>query len=518
MHAQTPGYDLYSIMISDTAENPIDGIEPITDDKQPADSTLDIVNWNIVFFGAPQETDYEYGTRENRIANVAAKLIEANADVYGLQEIVVDSYNGNALTDLVSKMNELTGDSTYAGVWSEYHSLYWTAEDSDYPSQCLAYVWNINSVKVNNDSALLQGNKYYFGYGRLPFMLDADVTIRGITQRYYFINIHLKAKTGYSTMRAGSMALLRELLYTNFNSKNVVLLGDYNVADDPGAVGEINDWGMYDDNDNDGVCDYVHVAGGKSTGIEHLLISNELYDELAYISEWDWNATVDGSGSLSDHMAYMTSLYIHESDNYRPSENYTLANTDYQTIVDSVNKWELNTSSDNQATTENYYGASATYNDFDVQDGNWDNTSFSSYEEAIQTAIATIVLPVHYPDAVKDNTVYTIIFYTYDGFSDVISSFEFVCTKSAPNPEFEYYDPSSFEENIWNKDLSVYPNPAQDYLHIKNQGNQPVMVYDLMGNKKNIPQANSEIFDISTLGPGMYLLKIGDSITKFIKE
>ena len=519
LYAQTPGYDLYSIMVDDTKENPIEGIEPITDEKQPADSTLDIVNWNIIFFGAPQMTDNKYGTRDQRIENVAAKLIETNADVYGLQEVVVDSYNGNALTDLVSKMNELAGDSTYAGAWSEFHSLYWNADNPSYPSQCLAYVWNINSVSVNNCTALLEdvANRDDFGYGRLPYMLDADITVRGITQRYLFINLHLKAKTGYSDMRAESMALLIDLLKTEYATDNVVVLGDYNVADDPGAIGEINDWEMYQDADSNGVCDYVHVAGNKSTGIEHILISDELFDELKYISEWDWNTTVDGSGSLSDHMAYMTSLYVHESDNYHPTKNYTMTITDYQIIVDSINNWGLNTSSENKQTTENYYGASATYGDFDIQDGNWNNSSFASSDVAIQTAIADIILPVHYPDAAKDNTIYTITFTTYDGFGSLNSSYKFICTKSAPNPEFELYDPTGFSNSI-RDDFAVYPNPARDVMYIENLNSNLVEIFNLLGNTQKMISVNSGEIDISDLKPGMYLLKVENRLTKFCKE
>ena len=540
-YAQIPGYDLYSIVLKSGAENPISGISPITEEKQPADSTLDIVNWNLSFFGSPSfSSKFKGVSREVQIDSVAKKMVEIDADVYALQEVVVDSYRGNALTDLVTRMNELAGNNEYGGSYSEYHSLYWTADDPGYPAQCLAYIWKKATVSVNKDSALLKDEAGYsnFGYGRLPYMLDANVTFRGKTQRYIFINIHLKASKGYSDERANSMKLLRKLLEVNFSENNVVLLGDYNVADNPGAVGEIEDWGMYEDREGDGLTDYVHVAGDKQTGIEHTLISNELYDELAYISEWDWNVTIANTTKYSDHFARMTSLYVYEeSGNVDPGNtsifsngdySFTLSKSDYQIIVDYVkndpelSKLDPSTYDD----SEYYFGSSAYYTNFDIRDGNH-YAGFETWQEAVKKAISLALLPAKFPNAVANDSVYHITFETYNGTQPYIAyTFNFECTKSAPNPEFEYTTRTAVFEDSMEKPISIYPNPAIDHLSISSQTTiQSIVVFDLSGSKVitiNGIKGTNRTIDLDELKAGVYIVEVltneERSKIKFIKR
>ncbi len=538
--AQIPGYDLHSIIVTPGTPNPIAGIKPITEDKQPADSTLDIVNWNLSFFGAPSFSKrFKDLSRDVQIDSVAKKLVEIDADVYALQEVVVDSYNGNALTDLVTSMNEVAGKDEYNGRYSEYHSMYWTADDSTFPSQCLAYVWKKATVSVNKDSALLvnEAGSSDFGSGRLPYMLDANVTFRGKTQRYIFINIHLKSGTGYSDERAKSMRLLHKLLEANFTENNVVLLGDFNTADNPGAVGEIKDWGMYDDGEGDGLTDYVHVAGDKENGIEHTLISNELYDELAYISEWDWNTTIANTTKYSDHFARMTSLYVYEeSGNVDPGTNsifndgkysFTMSKEDYQTIVDYVkNDPELSQQeSSGYDDSENYFGASAYYSNFDIRDGK-QNAVFTTWQDGVKAGISLGLLPAKYPDAETDSKiVYRVTFNTYDG-ANGNYTFNFICSKAAPNPEFEFTTKTLVDFKLSQDVVNIFPNPASDYVNLESFGTiKAFSVFDLSGRmviKGNNNCAATKRFDITQLKPGIYLIDIstdkGNAQLKFVKK
>jgi endonuclease/exonuclease/phosphatase family metal-dependent hydrolase len=526
--AQTPGYDLNSIIVTTGTENPIANIDPITDDKQPADSTLDIVTWNLSFFGVPSySSKFEDYTRDEQIDSVAKKIIDIDADVYALQEVVVDSNNGNALDDLLSKINELAGDGTYGGSYSPNNN----GESDDFPSQCLAYIWKKSTVSVNSDSTLLQDEASYsdFGYGRLPYMLDANVTFRGKTQRYFFINIHLKASTGYDDMRASSMELLRSLLEINFYEQNVVLLGDYNVADDPGALGEIQDWGMYEDREGDGLTDFVHVAGDKEEGIDHILISNELYDELAYINgEYDWNVIIDNTKLYSDHAARMTSLYVYEeSGDVDPDSNsvshgdysMTMIESDYQLIVDYSNTNGLNTKTEYTETGENYYGASSYFSNFDTEeDGSWNQSAFTSWDEAVKTALSLIVLPEIYADAEAGSQVYKVTFTYYNGSTSGDETFNFECTKSAPDPEFTFTTNTSspvYEVST----LKLFPNPVDNQLTISSDIS--VSSYSIFNSNGQLV-ANSNVLglvevsiNLTDLKQGIYLMKIENENGKF---
>ncbi len=128
----------------------------------------------------------------------------------------------------------------------------------------------------------------------------------------------------------------------------------------------------------------------------------------------------------------------------------------YQTIVDSVNKKELN-GHKFPKNSEDYYGASAYYDNFDIEyDGSWDKEAFSSWQEAVQAGISKEFLPGKYPDATTDDTV-TVEFKTYNGSSGETGSFTFYCSKAAPNPEFKLIEiPTVFKDDFEGGDLSKW--------------------------------------------------------------
>jgi hypothetical protein len=80
---------------------------------------------------------------------------------------------------------------------------------------------------------------------------------------------------------------------------------------------------------------------------------------------------------------------------------------------------------------------------------------------------------------------------------------------------FSYFTNSVEEQSA--AQLEVYPNPAQDYLIVKNgDADLPKEIYNLQG--KKMQSSQEERIVISSLPPGMYLLKVGQAYSKFIKE
>jgi len=79
-------------------------------------------------------------------------------------------------------------------------------------------------------------------------------------------------------------------------------------------------------------------------------------------------------------------------------------------------------------------------------------------------------------------------------------------------------------ENFTTSNIHIYPNPATNQLRIKNhelQEGNLIEIYDILGQLQlSIVNQKSEIqtIDISTIAAGMYLLKIGNRIGKFVKE
>lgn len=518
--AQEYGYDLDHIVITEGTPDPTKNIEPFQESELTHDQTLDIVNWNVDWLGAPEMVDYEHGDRETHITQIAQKLLAMDADIYALQEVVVGGGKGNALIDLVAKLNELAGGYAYAGSWSEYHSYYWEDDDPEFPPQCLAYIWNRDVVTVNNDTALLydKAGRYDFASGRLPYLLDARVNLNGNTQRYMIFNLHLKAFAQHDNRRKNSMTLLRHYLNEQYATNNVVLAGDLNVAAEPGALGEITDWGFYDDHEGDGLTDFVHAAGQKTdTGyhnIDHILVSNELFDELAYVPKSFRNITISGTREegLSSHNAYMTRLYVHEeTGEVDPHEVYMRA-SHYQMIVDYVNNQDLPNTHIYPEDNEDYFGASAYYSNFDIEaDGSWNRDVFESWEEAVRSALSTVLLPALYPEASIDDEAYTIYFDTYNGNTESMDHFHFICTRTAPDPQFTNYDgPLNNLSRLKDDPIRVYPNPVRNnVLNIAGITRSTLFkVINLQGKTVLHGQLNTgkSVLSLNRIQPGCYLL------------
>ncbi|HRO43874.1 MAG TPA: T9SS type A sorting domain-containing protein [Flavipsychrobacter sp.] len=67
--------------------------------------------------------------------------------------------------------------------------------------------------------------------------------------------------------------------------------------------------------------------------------------------------------------------------------------------------------------------------------------------------------------------------------------------------------------------FSVFPNPATDKLHVSKEASGVYEVYDLRGVKvaaSNIKEG--EEVNVQSLAPGIYMLKMGERTTRFVKE
>jgi hypothetical protein len=76
--------------------------------------------------------------------------------------------------------------------------------------------------------------------------------------------------------------------------------------------------------------------------------------------------------------------------------------------------------------------------------------------------------------------------------------------------------------------ISISPNPATDYIEISLGANGPsplqsdVRIYDVLGQTVSFVRAGLEPattirIDVSGLAPGMYFVRIGDRVGKFVK-
>ena len=281
--------------------------------------TLDLVSWNVEWFGAPEKSNHAT-TFDEQLNYVSAKIIELDADIYALQEVVVDDLNGNYLDSLVIKLNTDMGTNTFTGLLGPRYSLDDREPTKDFPAQRVCYIYknetitNLHSESMfsdiypNTDVSYIEGytgNAYSFwASGRLPFLLNAEVNINGISAQISFINIHAKCCYDSKDRKVADALFLKAELNKNFSEENVVVLGDYNDYYEGSMSGGESPYITWFENTN---IDYLRASGAS---IDHISISNELYYEYQTLTN---NYSVE-STSISDHDPVVLRLMLNNEN------------------------------------------------------------------------------------------------------------------------------------------------------------------------------------------------------------
>jgi hypothetical protein len=194
---------------------------------QSTDSTLDVVCWNIEWFGSPAAAN---GPSDKNLqeANVAKILKWMKADLYGLVEIVdtmrlrrvVDSLGagqfGFSVSPYCSNATQPTGNAWLTG-------------------QKLAFVWrksvfsNVTTRGMMRNSSTANTN---WATGRFPFLLTATVTLEGVSRQLNVILVHAKAGSTQSDhdRRLAGVQELKDTLDLYHSTASTLIIGDYNDA------------------------------------------------------------------------------------------------------------------------------------------------------------------------------------------------------------------------------------------------------------------------------------------------
>lgn len=207
----------------------------VTGDTYDIAKTLEVVNWNMEWFGS---TDPTLGPTNKDLQNTNAftVLSALNADVYALEE-VVDTVR---LKALAARLSTTTGNP-YAYKISDFGSYADNAQDTDYPGdQKLAFIYRTDIVKNPSFTGLLRCSQADncaaytpWASGRFPYLMRADVTLDGVTKKVNFIVIHAKANAtatsanDYARRKTGADLLKAELEKT-YPNDNTLIVGDYN--------------------------------------------------------------------------------------------------------------------------------------------------------------------------------------------------------------------------------------------------------------------------------------------------
>jgi hypothetical protein len=280
-------------------------------------TTLEVVNWNIEWFGSTTLGPTNDNQQEQ---NVKTVLQNVGADIYGLLEVVDES----RLANIVSQMpgytyvignygSHVNPPDLSGGPLSEAQKLafvYKTSVFSNVSVRPLINNQNTSSVSYNNWSS-----------GRYPLLMTADVTLNCVTKKINFILVHAKANTSPTATsyarRQASANELHDTIQTYFADENVIMLGDFNDDLDQTITAGINPpVTSYSSFTTDNVNFFsptlsLSLAGKKSTVsyndiIDHVMLSNEMQ---AYYMPSTANVLTDVTSLVSSYGSTTTDHY-----------------------------------------------------------------------------------------------------------------------------------------------------------------------------------------------------------------
>ncbi len=326
----------------------------------PKENTLDVVTWNIEWFGDEANSPAAGNANSDQIQKDSVKVVlqKLDADIYAVQEIADEVLFQQMVSELPGYDFVLSDATSYPN-------------DTEGVKQKVGFIYKTSVVTVVDTKALLQTvhpyynggdssalNDYpeadktrFFASGRLPFLMTANVTINGSTQEINFVNLHARANSsngpqGRYDMRKYDVEALKDTLDAQYATKNVMLLGDYNddvdvtVADVSTTISTYENYTA--DTTNYNVVSKALSDGGfrsyvfRENMIDHIAFSDELFS--TYLPE-----------TVSVHYEFYDNDYSRTaSDHFPVSARFLLETLELGTIT--VTNVSCNGAADGTAT------------------------------------------------------------------------------------------------------------------------------------------------------------------------
>ncbi|MQY15417.1 hypothetical protein SRB5_55990 [Streptomyces sp. RB5] len=187
--------------------------------SQGSPTQLDVGNYNIEWFGAPDMGPTNEALQQQNVRDVMAG---ADMDVWGLEEVVSTS----AFNSLVAGMPGFTGivanDSRVTN-GAAYYS------DFNNTEQKVALVWRSSVASLVSAKVILTAQNSVFA-GRPPVEFKLRGTFDGVSRDLIFIVMHAKAgsDTAAWNQRDPASQALKSYLDTTYPTQDVFVIGDWN--------------------------------------------------------------------------------------------------------------------------------------------------------------------------------------------------------------------------------------------------------------------------------------------------
>ncbi len=286
----------------------------------PNTTGFKITNWNTNWLGCST-----FGpTDENlQLSNVASALLTMNSDIYCIQELA-NTLSNPSIPALVALM----GNAIWEGKIV-----------SPGPNECdqrqgiiykKAKVQYVDSSQLSSGIAA-QGNSYYYNCssGRYPAVFNVNLVSGSNLVPLTIVNIHAKSEDNVAmsyTRRLGASEALKTILDgNNYNTKNLVLIGDYNDI----LMGTISSTcsctdspykNFMDDTVNyTATTQYLNDVHWNRPLIENIMFSNELFGNYVLNSAAQEVAATQSItnyySTTSDHVPVSVSFQFSTLDN-----------------------------------------------------------------------------------------------------------------------------------------------------------------------------------------------------------
>ena len=299
------------------------------------DETFEVMTWNIEWFPKNNQITVDYVTQ----------IIQAlDVDILAIQE--VDD------TDMFNQM--LNGLPEYTG----YLESEWFAG--------LAYIYKTDIIEINDIYEIYTTSPYWSAFPRSPMVMDLNF----MGENIFIINNHFKC-CGDGTMNLDDLGeeetrrytasnLLKEYIDTNLPNENVIVLGDLNDILTDALENNVVQM-IINDSENYLFAD-MEIAEGSSADwsyptwpshLDHILITNELFDELdnSDIQTIKIDEYLDGGWSeydqnISDHRPVALKLDFGTSINGDVNQDGDVNILDVVSMVNIVLSGEYNNLAD----------------------------------------------------------------------------------------------------------------------------------------------------------------------------
>lgn len=228
-------------------------------------ATLEVMTWNLEHFP-------KHG--EETIALAAGVILAVQPDIVAMQEIKSDS----AFVALIAHLQAQDTENHWAGFRA----------NSDAWDQNLAYIYKSSEVIISSISEIYRNDELYHGpFPRSPLVMEANW--KGF--ELVLINNHYKARGGEENeaRRAQASRLIDQYITANYDRANVIMLGDLNdkITDDKATnvfLPFLDKPEEYRFADmiiaQDSTASWSYPYWKYRGHIDHILISNELFDEF----------------------------------------------------------------------------------------------------------------------------------------------------------------------------------------------------------------------------------------------